>query len=79
MLMCSFILLRFDFPNVAKFVQWMVADLMIQLGNSLAQNCGPKIHRELASRSFTDTLLRLANDRVCLLGELKIIGGITWC
>ncbi|KAJ5105412.1 hypothetical protein NUU61_002759 [Penicillium alfredii] len=33
------------------------------LGNSLAQNCGPKIHRELASRSFTDALLRLANDR----------------
>lgn len=77
--MCSFIRLRFDFPNVAKFVQWMVADSMIQLGNSLAQNCGPKIHRELASRSFTDALLRLANDRVCLLGELKFIGGIRWC
>lgn len=39
-------------------------DTPSQLGNSLAQNCGPKIHRELASRSFTDALLRLAADRV---------------
>ncbi|KAJ1714686.1 putative signal transducing adapter molecule [Aspergillus flavus] len=35
----------------------------LELGNALAQNCGPKIHRELASRSFTDALLRLASDR----------------
>ncbi|KAJ5832853.1 hypothetical protein N7474_001164 [Penicillium riverlandense] len=35
----------------------------LELGNSLSQNCGPKIHRELASRSFTDALLRLAADR----------------
>ncbi|KAJ5173110.1 hypothetical protein N7492_005703 [Penicillium capsulatum] len=46
--------------------QWMIrcglTDIS-QLGNSLAQNCGPKIHRELASRSFTDALLRLAADR----------------
>ncbi|KAF4289027.1 hypothetical protein CNMCM8686_003266 [Aspergillus fumigatus] len=35
----------------------------LELANALAQNCGPKIHRELASRSFTDALLRLANDR----------------
>ncbi|KAE8409614.1 hypothetical protein BDV37DRAFT_236392 [Aspergillus pseudonomiae] len=35
----------------------------LELGNALAQNCGPKIHRELASRSFTDSLLRLASDR----------------
>ncbi|KAJ5899586.1 SH3 domain protein [Penicillium taxi] len=35
----------------------------LELSNSLAQNCGLKIHRELASRSFTDALLRLANDR----------------
>ncbi|KAJ5467393.1 VHS subgroup [Penicillium sp. IBT 31633x] len=35
----------------------------LELGNSLAQNCGLKVHRELASRSFTDALLRLANDR----------------
>ncbi|EDN05379.1 predicted protein [Histoplasma mississippiense (nom. inval.)] len=27
------------------------------------ENCGVKMHRELASRSFTDSLLRLANDR----------------
>ena len=37
-----------------------------QLANALSQNCGPKVHRELASRSFTDALLRLAGDRVCL-------------
>lgn len=29
----------------------------------MSQNCGLKIHKELASRSFTDALLRLANDR----------------
>ncbi|KAI4123113.1 MAG: hypothetical protein LQ341_007236, partial [Variospora aurantia] len=33
------------------------------LANSLSQNCGPTMHRELASRSFTDAVLRLANDR----------------
>ncbi|KIW49490.1 hypothetical protein PV05_11164 [Exophiala xenobiotica] len=35
----------------------------LELANSLAQNCGIVMHRELASRSFTDALLRLANDR----------------
>ncbi|PGG96879.1 signal transducing adaptor molecule [Blastomyces parvus] len=35
----------------------------LELANALSQNCGVKIHRELASRSFTDSLLRLANDR----------------
>ncbi|MCJ1245258.1 ESCRT-0 subunit protein hse1 [Trapelia coarctata] len=35
----------------------------LELANALSQNCGPKVHRELASRSFTDALLRLANDR----------------
>ncbi|KAJ9250631.1 hypothetical protein DTO207G8_6008 [Paecilomyces variotii] len=35
----------------------------LELANALSQNCGPVIHRELASRSFTDSLLRLANDR----------------
>ncbi|MCJ1259918.1 ESCRT-0 subunit protein hse1 [Lignoscripta atroalba] len=35
----------------------------LELANALSQNCGPKIHRELASRSFTDAMLRLANDR----------------
>ncbi|KAG5294182.1 class E vacuolar protein-sorting machinery protein hse1 [Histoplasma ohiense] len=35
----------------------------LELANALSQNCGVKMHRELASRSFTDSLLRLANDR----------------
>ncbi|KAB8294205.1 hypothetical protein EYC80_009639 [Monilinia laxa] len=35
----------------------------LELANALSQNCGAKIHRELASRAFTDALLRLANDR----------------
>ncbi|CCU82874.1 unnamed protein product [Blumeria hordei] len=35
----------------------------LELANSLNQNCGPKFHRELASRAFTDALLRLAADR----------------
>jgi signal transducing adaptor molecule len=38
----------------------------LELANALSQNCGISMHRELASRSFTDALLRLANDRVCL-------------
>lgn len=40
---------------------------IIKLANALAQNSGPKIHRELASRSFTDALLRLAGDRVSIV------------
>lgn len=36
----------------------------MKLANALSQNCGIHMHRELASRSFTDALLRLANDRV---------------
>ncbi|KUJ23063.1 uncharacterized protein LY89DRAFT_166208 [Mollisia scopiformis] len=35
----------------------------LELANALSQNCGPKMHRELASRAFTDALLRLASDR----------------
>ncbi|KAH8816189.1 hypothetical protein F5884DRAFT_775309 [Xylogone sp. PMI_703] len=35
----------------------------LELANALSQNCGIRIHRELASRAFTDALLRLANDR----------------
>ncbi|KAK2791381.1 ESCRT-0 subunit protein hse1 [Emmonsiellopsis sp. PD_33] len=35
----------------------------LELANALSQNCGVKMYRELASRSFTDSLLRLANDR----------------
>ncbi|KAF1995371.1 hypothetical protein P154DRAFT_347713 [Amniculicola lignicola CBS 123094] len=35
----------------------------LELANAASQNCGVKIHRELASRSFTDALLRLAADR----------------
>lgn len=36
----------------------------LELANAFSQNCGPRMHRELASRSFTDTLLRLAGDKV---------------
>ncbi|KAI5807437.1 hypothetical protein DFH27DRAFT_319815 [Peziza echinospora] len=35
----------------------------LELANAFSQNCGPRMHRELASRSFTDALLRLAADR----------------
>lgn len=34
-----------------------------QLANALSQNCGKELHRELASRAFTEALLKLANDR----------------
>ncbi|KAJ6261324.1 Intersectin-2 [Drechslerella dactyloides] len=36
----------------------------LETANALSQNCGPKMHRELSSRAFTDALLRLASDRV---------------
>ncbi|KIW04408.1 uncharacterized protein PV09_04684 [Verruconis gallopava] len=35
----------------------------LELANALSQNCGMKMHKELASRSFTEALLRLAGDR----------------
>ncbi|KAH7397346.1 hypothetical protein BKA66DRAFT_437913 [Pyrenochaeta sp. MPI-SDFR-AT-0127] len=35
----------------------------LELANALSQNSGTQMHKELASRSFTDALLRLANDR----------------
>lgn len=35
----------------------------LELANSLSQNCGVKVHVELASRSFTDALLRLTAER----------------
>ncbi|KAI1410369.1 hypothetical protein F5Y13DRAFT_167641 [Hypoxylon sp. FL1857] len=35
----------------------------LELANALSQNCGKNMHRELASRAFTDALLKLANDR----------------
>lgn len=35
----------------------------LELANALSQNCGADMHKELASRSFTDALLRLAADR----------------
>jgi signal transducing adaptor molecule len=35
----------------------------LELANALSQNCGLRMHKELASRSFTEALLRLAADR----------------
>ncbi|KAE9977422.1 ESCRT-0 subunit protein hse1 [Venturia inaequalis] len=35
----------------------------LELANALSQNTGIKMHKELASRSFTEALLRLAGDR----------------
>lgn len=35
----------------------------LELANALSQNCGAPLHKELASRSFTEALLRLAGDR----------------
>jgi hypothetical protein len=53
----------------------------LELANALSQNCGPEMYRELASRSFTDSLSRLAGDRVggvplslwsCVVGLLSL-------
>lgn len=38
-------------------------DAFAQVANAVSQNCGKPMHRELASRAFTDALLKLANDR----------------
>ena len=35
----------------------------LELANALSQNCGPPLFRELASKAFTDALLRLAGER----------------
>jgi hypothetical protein len=35
----------------------------LELANALSQNCGNQMHKELASRSFTEAMLRLAGDR----------------
>ncbi|KAF7559082.1 hypothetical protein G7046_g5077 [Stylonectria norvegica] len=35
----------------------------LELAHALCQNCGKAMHREVSSRAFTDSLLRLANDR----------------
>ncbi|KAI5813114.1 hypothetical protein BZA77DRAFT_322407 [Pyronema omphalodes] len=35
----------------------------LELANAFSQNCGAKMHAELASRAFTDQLLRLVGDR----------------
>ncbi|KAI5290006.1 ESCRT-0 subunit protein hse1 [Ascosphaera aggregata] len=34
----------------------------LELANSLVQNCGINVHREISSRHFTDSLLRIANS-----------------
>ena len=36
----------------------------MQLAESLSKNCGTKVHREIASRPFTQAILQLVNDRV---------------
>ncbi|KAK9467330.1 hypothetical protein V1512DRAFT_260952 [Lipomyces arxii] len=35
----------------------------LALTESLAQNCGPKMQREMASRTFTQSLVRMGSDR----------------
>ncbi|TGZ83858.1 hypothetical protein EX30DRAFT_315529 [Ascodesmis nigricans] len=35
----------------------------LELANAFTQNCGHRMHQEMASRAFTDALLRLAGDR----------------
>lgn len=50
-------------PLSATADRTIANNLVLQLANALSQNCGKPIHRELASRAFTDALLKLANDR----------------
>lgn len=39
----------------------------LSLAESLSKNCGVDLHRELASRAFTQALERLVTDRVRIL------------
>ncbi|CAM1502029.1 Fc.00g040130.m01.CDS01 [Cosmosporella sp. VM-42] len=61
-------------PNGAKeAVQSMIRRLAhrnanvqlytLEVAHALSQNCGKNMHREISSRAFTESLLRLANDR----------------
>lgn len=72
--MSSFILSRSVFPHALPPPEhagyWSANEITRltyiptqQLANALSQNCGEPMHRELASRAFTDALLKLANDR----------------
>lgn len=60
--------LSFTFPSPASSTSCgcllQAADpTYLQLANALSQNCGKELHRELASRAFTEALLKVANDR----------------
>lgn len=46
----------------------------LTLANSLLQNCGPGVRRELSSRAFVDSLLRLlANKNVHGTAKFRIL------
>lgn len=34
-----------------------------KLAGALVNNCGPSLHREISGKAFTQTLMRLINDR----------------
>lgn len=36
-----------------------------QLADGLVSNCGAPLHREICGKAFTQTLVKLVNDRVC--------------
>jgi len=44
----------------------------MQLAESLGKNCGTKVHREIASRPFTQAILQLVNDRVLFLIDVCV-------
>lgn len=46
-------------PNVQLYT--------LSLAESLTKNCGIQLHREIASRAFTQGLERIIQDRVCTL------------
>ena len=41
----------------------------LALAEALSKNCGIEVHREIASRAFTQGLEKLVTDRVCVLGS----------
>jgi signal transducing adaptor molecule len=45
----------------------------LALGDSLSKNCGIHVHREMASKAFTQSLEKIIADRVRPFGNLVIL------
>ena len=51
-------------PNVQLYTLTLI--------EALSKNCGVEVHREIASRAFTQGLEKLVTDRVCVSLPMRI-------